>query len=261
MDYLYDGSFDGLLTAIYQSYYEEKADGIYPVDNYQYSLLTASRQVATVPELAAKVYDAVERKISPQALRRVYYVYLANHPQKENLILKYLRLGFKLGPEVDSYHTHPAVLPVQELAKKVSFEAHRFYGLLRFAEARNYLYAALEPDHNILILLADHFADRLKQENFIIHDKKRNLAVIYDRKDWYLTDFPQEAKILISEQEAFYQELWTRYFTQIGIENRKNKRLQAHFVPQRYRHNLVEFTKSYAPPLFFTPGRRGTKRQ
>ncbi|HHV65578.1 MAG TPA: DNA metabolism protein [Peptococcaceae bacterium] len=261
MDYLYDGSFDGLLTAIYFSYYEEKADGIYPADNYQYSLLTVSKQVTTEPELAAKVYDAVERKISPQALRRIYYVYLANHPQKENLILRYLQLGFKLGPEVDSYHTHPAVLPVRELAKKVSFEAHRFYGLLRFIDAGNYLYAVLEPDHNILILLADHFADRLKQENSIIHDKKRNLAIIYNRKDWYLTDFPKDIQIPISAKEAFFQDLWAKYFMQIGIENRKNKRLQDHFVPQRYRHNLVEFTKSYAPPSFFTPGNKGTKRQ
>ncbi len=26
MDYLYDGSFEGLLTAVYYSYYEEKAE-------------------------------------------------------------------------------------------------------------------------------------------------------------------------------------------------------------------------------------------
>lgn len=244
MDYLYDGSFDGFLTAVYLSYYEEKAEGIYPLNNYQYNLLTNSKIVDTDPVYAAKVYDAVERKISPDALRRAFYVYLSNSPEKENLILKYLQLGFKLGAKVDSYHTHPNVLPVQEIARKVSFEAHRFFGLLRFAEAGNYLYAALEPDHSILILLADHFADRLAKENFIIHDKKRNLAVIYDQKQWYLTDFPNQMPITVSEAEAFYQELWTKYFTHIGIESRRNKRLQAHFVPDRYRRNLVEFTKS-----------------
>lgn len=245
MDYLYDRSFDGLLTAVYHSYYQEKADGIFPSDHYQFSLTAPSRIVETDPVLAAKVYDAVENKISPDALKYAYYVFLSSYPGKENLILKYLQLGFKLGAKVNSYHTHPDVLPVQETAKKVSFEAHRFFGLLRFAEAGKYLYAALEPDHNILILLAEHFADRLKNENFIIHDQKRSLAVIYDCKEWTLADFPKGMLIPITESEAYYQELWTRYFTHIGIENRKNKRLQAQFVPQRYRKNLVEFRKSF----------------
>lgn len=245
MDYLYDGSFDGLLSAVYHSYYQEKAEGIFPLAYYQPNLVTSSQVVVTEPALAAKVYDAAEQKISSEALRQIYYVYLSNFPQKENLILKYLQLGFKLGAQVDSYHTHPDVLPVQEAAKKVSFEAHRFFGLLRFVETGKYLYAVLEPDHDILILLASHFADRLKKENFIIHDKKRKHAVIYNQKEWYLSDFSGDPEISVSETEAFYQELWTRYFTHIGIESRKNKRLQAQFVPERYRKNLVEFRNTF----------------
>jgi hypothetical protein len=76
MNYLYDGSFDGLLTAIYYSYYEEKADGIYPLDNYQYSLFTPSRVVQADHSLAGKVYEAAEKKISSEFLKQVYYVYL-----------------------------------------------------------------------------------------------------------------------------------------------------------------------------------------
>jgi len=245
MDYLYDGSFEGLLTAVYYSYYQEKADGIYPQDNYQFNLITCAKSVATDPELASKVYDAAENKISPTALQRVYYVYLSSHPSKENIILNYLRLGFRIGQKIDSYHTHPDVLPVMETYRKVSFEAHRFFGLLRFTDTGNYLYAEFEPDHNILILLADHFADRLANEFFIIHDKKRHLAVVYNQKEWLLTDFPEKIEIPVTEAETFYRELWTKYFEEIGIKSRANKKLQAHFAPQRYRKNLVEFRLSY----------------
>lgn len=243
MDYLYDGSFDGLLSAIYMHYYQEKATGIYPIENYQYNLITSSVIVETNQTNAYKVYEAIENKISATALRHTYHVFLSNHPQKENLILKYLQFGFRIGSVIDSYHTHPDVLSFLETCKKVSFEAHRFYGILRFVEANNYLYAAFEPDHNILILLAEHFSDRLAQENFIIHDKKRHLAVVYNRKEWYLTDFPKEFRILYSDNERFYQALWSKYFTHIGIEGRRNKRLQAQFVPHRYRKNMVEFKK------------------
>lgn len=244
MDYLYDGSFDGLLTSIYYSYYEQRAQGIYPEVSYQFNMFTPSTVIQSDPVLAARVYDAIDRKISVYSLMQIYYVYLSNNSAKENLILKYLQLGFQLGPKIDSIHSHPEVLPIRQTAKKVSFEAERFLGLLRFTDTRNYLYAVLEPDHNILILLADHFADRLAGERFIIHDKKRSLAIICNKKDWYLSDFSKEAAIPDSETEQFYQELWAKYFTGISIENRKNKKLQSHFVPQRYRHNLVEFRKS-----------------
>jgi len=80
---------------------------------------------------------------------------------KENLILKYLQLGFKLGSKINCYHTHPDILPVQQIAKKVTFETHRFLGLLRFIECNRYLYAAFGPDHNILSLLAGHFGQSI----------------------------------------------------------------------------------------------------
>jgi len=253
MDYLYDESFDGLLTSIYLNYYEAKANGIYPVSNYQFSFISSPKLVKTDPLKAAKVYKAVENKISSVSLQHIYYVYLSNHPRKENLILRYVQLGFKLGPKIDSLHTHPDVQPVLEISKKVTFEVHRFLGLLRFVEYPNFLYAVLEPDHNILVLLADHFTDRLARENFIIHDKKRKLALIYNQQEWYITDFSETVPDLVSEKEQFFQNLWKTYFRQISIANRKNKRLQNHFIPQRYRHNLVEFS--------LTPDNSGTKRQ
>lgn len=244
MDYLYDSTFDGLLTCIYYSYYQDKVQAIYPQDHYQFSIVNPSRIIITDTALSSKVYEAIQNKISPQALKQAYYVFLSNHPMKETLILKYLQLGFKLGHKIDSFHTHPEVLPIFRTARKVSFETHRFYGLLRFVETRHFLYASFEPDHNILILLAEHFADRLAEENFIIHDRRRDHAVIYDKQGWYLTDFKTQKNIITSETEAFYQELWTRYFIHIGIKSRQNKRLQNQFVPQRYRNNVVEFRKS-----------------
>jgi probable DNA metabolism protein len=241
MDYLYDGSFDGLLTCIYHSYYSVPATGIYLQDNYQYSLINPFLNVQTEPNLASRVYAAISEKISEDTLNHVYYVFLSNHLEKGNLIHSYIRLGFKIGPSVNSLITHPNVLPILQTSRKVSFEAHRFEGLLRFSDIGKFLYAIFEPDHNIVILLADFFADRLKHEHFIIHDRKRNIAAIYNTHEWYLSDFSSDIKFQISDEENFYQQLWSKYFAQIGIENRKNPRLQAQFVPHRYRHNLPEF--------------------
>ncbi len=256
MDYLYDGSFEGLLTCIYYNYYGEKASGIYRQEDYQPTLMIDSTEVITEPLLAARVYKAIEYKISKTSLDLVYHTFVSCTSNKENLILNYLRLSFRLGSRVDLCHTHPDVYPLRKAAHKVTAEVHRFLGLLRFADAGNFLYAVLSPDHYILPLIADHFADRMAGERWIIHDQKRSLAVVYDghhtdedksgpERKWYITDFPHPGPLPLSQNEQYFQELWQLYFDKISIESRRNPRLQAQFVPYRYRNNLVEFKTSF----------------
>lgn len=259
MDYLYDGSFEGLLTCIYYHYYREAATGIYPVQGYQPSLLHPSCIVAADPSCADRVSRGIREKISSFALRLVYYAALSSFAGKENLILDYLRLGFRLGSKIDCLHTHPQVRPVHKLARLVGGEVHRLLGLLRFSDKGGYLYAPCSPDHAVLELLADHFADRLAAEHWMIHDTKRSLAVIYTgrinpaelppaapggrafpERRWYLADLAQKPGAALPE-DGWYQELWKLYFRNISIATRYNPRLQARFIPRRYRPHLTEF--------------------
>ena len=99
MHYLYDGSFEGLLTCIYYNYYGEKASGIYRQDSYQPVLMIDSTEVITEPALAARVYQAIE-KISGDALENVYHAFVSSAPDKEILILNYLRLAFGWGAKL-----------------------------------------------------------------------------------------------------------------------------------------------------------------
>lgn len=252
MDYLYDGSFDGLLTCIYHHYYQETATGIYPSDCYQGSLITPSREITTDTELACRVYEGIEGKISREALNLVYRTFLSSHPEKERLILNYLQLGFKLGPRINSLLTHPRVHPLHEVAARVSREQHRFLGILRFSDTGPFLYAPCRPDHNILPLIADHFADRLKNESWVIHDQSRKIAVIHptpspeqQNNSWYLSDFPDIDQISLPKNDIFWSRLWMHYFREIGIAARNNPRAQAQFLPHRYRSYLPEFQSIY----------------
>lgn len=252
MEYLYDGSFDGLLTCIYHHYYYEAATGIYRQDSYQPTLVFSSMVVETEPGLATRVYQAIKEKISISALETVYRVYLSSSPEKEKYILDYLRLGFQMGAKIDLYHSHPRVYPVHQLERKVIGEAHRLLGLLRFTDTGSFLYAVFSPDHHVLPLMADHFADRLAGERWIIHDRKRKLAIVYDglnqdndkspvHSKWFMIDFPYHWDNTIQEDEQHWQELWQIYFQKIGIESRYNPRQQSRCVPVRYRRYLLEF--------------------
>jgi len=225
MEYLYDGSFDGLLTCIYHHYYQEPAAGIYRQEYYQPGLMMKSTVVMTEAAFADRVYKAIEEKISSDVLAKIYHVYLSSASDKENLILNYLLLGFQMGAKVDLYHSHPAVHPVHKLDRQVIGETHRLLGLLRFQETGQFLYAAMSPDHHILTLIADHFADRLAGERWIIHDQKRKIAIIYDGQNpdnsrsaiqhkWYLTDFSYHMDANMIPEEQQWQELWKLYFTE-----------------------------------------------
>ena len=88
VDYIYDGSFDGLLTVIWHHYYTDRAAGIFTEDRYQPSFLQDSMRVETDPAKADKVYRAIRQKITAHDLRSVYRAWLSCDPEKEIKILK-----------------------------------------------------------------------------------------------------------------------------------------------------------------------------
>ena len=96
------------------------------------------------------------------------------------------------------------------------------------------------PDHQVLELLADHFADRFKNNPFIIHDIKRNKAVVGSGGIWYLTYFTGEELPEPCSDERQYQKLWKQYFETIAIRERTNPRCQKTLMPVRYWKHLTE---------------------
>lgn len=241
VDYLYDGTFEGLLTCIYLHYYNEKADGIFLKEEYQPSMLKTFVEVETEHEKADIVYEAIKNKISPYDLRRVYRVYRSSAEGKEKKILDYVRLGFIKGSSISMLHGDPIVFAVQQIEKKVSFETHRLKGLLRFSELEGgILYSPVEPDHDVVEFMADHFCDRYKNEPFIIHDVKRSKALVAYGGEWYITHFTEEKVSNISENEQDYRDLWKQYFESMAIKERINPRCQKNMMPVRYWKNLTE---------------------
>jgi len=241
-DYLYDGTFDGLLTCIHFHYYNEKAEGIYIKESYQANMLRSNVEVKSDPEKADIVYKAIRDKISPYDLRRIYKVFMSSEPEKEMRILNYVRYGFKCGSRINMLHGDPVVFAVQTVEKKVNNEIHRLKGLIRFSELEDgILYSRIEPDHDVVEFMAEHFTDRYKNEPFIIHDMKRSKALVAYQRKWYVTHFTEENVHGYSDAEKEYSLLWKRYFETIAIKERKNSRCQKNMMPQRYWKNMTEF--------------------
>jgi len=171
----------------------------------------------------------------------VYHTFLSDEYHKDFYLLDYMKLAFKYGLNTERLRSVDAIYRVQKIGRRVGFEKHRFLGLLRFSDIGTCLYAHFEPDNNIVTLMADHFADRFKEERFIIHDVGRKTAVIGYHGNWIVTDFDRVIKDDLLKEEVFFRTLWKEYFDAIGIEGRKNLKLQQSFVPLKYRKHIIEF--------------------
>jgi probable DNA metabolism protein len=251
IDYLHDGSFEGFLTCVFLHYYEEPAAGIYAGDVYQRSMLQPWRLVGTDQEKAERVYEAISEKISMSALRRCYHLHLSNSSDRYNVAFHYLVMGFRLGAKINSLHGDPIVHEAQRLAKKVSFEAHRLTGLVRFSiiagdtgqGADEILYAKLEPDHDVLELLGDHFADRFRNAPFLLHDLRRKKALIARNGEWIIMTMKDEEVPAVGTDEKEYRRLWKVFYDSIAIKERTNPSCQKRMMPVRYWKHLTELTE------------------
>ncbi|MDO4485413.1 MAG: TIGR03915 family putative DNA repair protein [Bacillota bacterium] len=241
LDYLYDGTFEGILTCIYHHYYTGKASGIFPQGEYQPTLLADFMEVETDSFKATAVYEAIEKKISSYDLRRIYKAYLSCDHDKEMKILRYVELGFRQGASVSMLHGNPVVFDIQSIEKKINVETERMLQFVRFSVMDgDVLYSRIEPDNDVLELLHTHFCDRFRNDPFIIHDFRRRKALIAYQNRWYISEFDDSDIPEPSEEEQSYRLLWKNYFDNISIKERTNPRCQKNFMPVRYWKHLTE---------------------
>lgn len=239
--FIHDGTFEGLLTSVYEAYYsktkpEEIFDG-----NFNDQLLYNKVYIETNIIKSQKVYDAILDKIGEDTLENIYYAFLSDDYNRYTLIYNYIKLGFKLGVHVNQYLHNDTVRAVIALRERVAKEVHLFLGFVRFKNvADNFLYSCIEPDNNILELISPHFSQRLSNENWIIHDLKRNIASVCKDGIWEITPMSLEYYNMISKAEDPFNSLWRSYYTSATIKERINPRLEKRLMPVRYWTHLPE---------------------
>lgn len=241
--YLCDGSFEGLLSAVHETWYN-RADSvinILPGLPAQPDFLITYKPIETDEDKAARVFDAIRDKISANAASLVMMCWFSGRPDAGRNIISYLRLGFSVGAIVDQMVTHRAVKPLHEAAARVGREAHKLTGLLRFYRTKQDWYCSIiEPETFVLPILGDHFAQRLADSRFMIYDKGREVSVAFNGGKMALVAGRLVEAAEMCEEEALYQQMWRRYFDTLAIENRLNPKLQRHNMPVRYWKHLVE---------------------
>jgi probable DNA metabolism protein len=206
-------------------------------------------EVITVRETALAFRKQFVETVSPEAFATARYAFHSRKAGIEQLLWRYIRLGLPVGSRLAGMLAQEPVHAVDRIARQVSHEAHKFKGFVRFSEvADGFLYARIEPQADLLALIAPHFVERVGDRPWMIHDLRRSQAVVFDLKSWRLvSDIVLTAEPDMSEAEHEYAALWQRYFQRHAITERHNPGLQQKHVPLRYRKHLTEFRS--APPF------------
>mgnify|MGYP000844985021 CR=1 FL=1 len=254
MEYVYDGTFDGLLCCLYAHVHEEAAQAILPEADAGQLGLAPRKKVTTRSREAERVASAIENKISRNCLRRCYRAFLSGEPGREMEILSYVFYGFSKGKDVDLLHGDPIVRRIDLLNHKVSRETQRMLGMLRFslvegAGGEPLLYAHFSPDCDLIQLVMPHFLNRYRRESFVIHDVRREKAAFSAHGRWVMQPLPRDFSPEHTPDEEACRALWRRYFTNAAIRERVNPRCQKNFMPRRYWGHLVENPEEKRPPI------------
>ena len=223
-------------------------------DNYQ--LFYEYIHVKTSAEKADKVARTIQRRLGSEFYDTILNAILSIVPAKENdldkadAIYHTLVLGLNTAAGARAIHdlSNPYVHRLFTLSRATANEAHHLLGFLRFSELENgVLFSTIHPKNNALPILAEHFTDRLPQENFMIYDENRQLAAVHAAgKNFMLVDasgIDQDLLKRTSEKESAYQKLWLAFFDQIAIQARVNPKLQAQNIPKRFWEDTPELAK------------------
>lgn len=240
--FLYDGTLDGFLTIVFNCYSAKiLPQKIMTEMDYSPNFLDDTIFIQTDSEKVKRVFTGIEKNIGYTTLYNTYYAFLSNEKDKEICLLKYLCDGFDYGPKINNRLTVSYIFQVMAMKKRAFGECHRLKGLLRFQDVgSNLYYASIHTDNNIIEPLAHHFIHRLPTQNFIIHDKIRNICLLYNGKEYQIIDATNLKIPDISVEEQKYQELWKLFFKTIAISERKNPRCQMQYMPKKYWEDLIE---------------------
>jgi probable DNA metabolism protein len=244
--YIYDGSFYGLMTTFAHIMNDNNSPtSIRPAGNELVDLFESATTINTDENIAEDLLSKIRHDISVLAYDHIIYAFLSEHPAREIILYFYIQKGLDVGDSIDAKLTDEWVLKTHSLTRKVEREVHRFKGFVRFSElADGSYYSIIEPDYHILPLLAPHFAQRLADQSWIIHDLKRHKAAIYNKKSVCVTKISLSEELLFADGDDEHKRLWQLYYKTIGIKERENPKLQQQFIPKKYQKHLVELGKS-----------------
>ena len=246
--YCYDGSFEGFLCCIFESYRNKEVPTAICCDEDFAPTLFAVRSVATDPDHARRVL----RKLticSPVCANLVRRGFLTCLPEKELYLYRLVAKLLREGPGFLQNFSDETLHPVAKAVQHLTSEAHLLKGFVRFSELGGVLGGEIAPKNRVLPLLRSHFCARYLNESFFLYDRTHKEALFYTGGRTVIRPLEEFQMAPPDETEAKYRLLWKRFYDTIAIRERENPRCRMTNMPKRYWGTMTEFQDA----SYFTP--------
>lgn len=237
--YQYDGSLEGFLCCVYESYVYKEIPAAFCCDEDPVSLYDV-RTVVTQSEHSQRVSRGIANR-STKALSVVRRGFLTCLPDKELCLYTFIRKLLSDGPGFMRDLSDPACYPLYRAIRHMNGELEKLRGFIRFSDYGGTLGAEIEPKNRVLPLLGGHFCQRYANETFFIYDRTHHDILLHSNGRSFITQIDEFQPALPESEELHFRALWKRFFQSVTIYERENPRCQNSFLPKRYRGTMTEF--------------------
>lgn len=249
--FIYDNSFEGLLTALFDAYFRHIFPDVLLKEGESLPLFCDEVVTIVTDEAKAdRVWRGLQGKLSESALYSLTTCWLSELPEVGMLLFRYMHKAIDAPKSIELNFGDADVLELSKIYKKVSGERLRVMQFLRFQKASDgTFFAALEPLYNVLPLTTAFLKDRFADQRWLLYDLKRAYGFYYDLNRVEEIHFEEQKAHLLSgllsdelmdSDELFFQQLWKQYFSSVAIQERRNPRLQRQHMPARFWRFMPE---------------------
>ncbi len=256
--YLCEDSVEGIFTAVYDAWGNRKKQGMQEIratqtGGHNYELFAEYVAVVSDAEKTEKVLRSVRKKLSASLEYMLLKAAMSHAEERAQVIYEVLQLSFAKGRDCSRDLSVVCNCRLMEILRYYANEEHLMLGFLRFQPVGEHRWlAVMEPKNNILPGLMAHFSQRFNTEDFIIFDKGRGIAGIYNstqktlQEPWVLMELDDTQKNALERAEKRkdrYKNLWRIFFKTIAIDERENYACQRNLCPLWYRTYMTEFLR------------------
>ncbi len=247
--FIYDGSFNGFLTAVYIGFEQKIVHAnIQANGGIQNCLFGQTQIIFTNIEIAKRVWNGIKNR-SNTAIKNVYFAFLSEQKGTEPLLYCYIKNLMKSHENGGLDVFTDCILKVNQLSHKVGREKQRTEAIVNFKLTNDgVLFAQIDPDFDVLPLISKHFRARYANQEWMIYDATRNYGLYYnlhgveivglDLKDNFTDNLQQNVGSLVGNFE--YQEMGDNYVQYSNIKSRISKKLHTQHFPKRCENYFSE---------------------
>jgi probable DNA metabolism protein len=210
----------------------------------------------------------------PDCMQKIAYASATDEEDAPEVVHRFARLVFRHGRLTGDLIDDRRVAAVDSLARRAFNECERARQFVRFSELKDgTLLANFLPQANVIPLVSQHFANRMRTERFVLVDERHKVAALHERGarccEVVRLDRDLAARLAnggeVAEDERYVRALWKRFYDALALPGRdrvaRGYDLRKGWMPMRFWDGLTELKASSDDPGAKTPERYAGQRR